>query len=189
MSKDFTPNLWEVCGRMSPSGGHTWNNIYASLALGLRVVTDRLLVLPCTGGGCSTIPGGKTIRSIRHFSHGCIIHSYSNSWDYFIYIHFLICPSRGVTQQIIKSVHRQPKCPLTFEPLIFSHHPLKDHSDNLSDSGSCCVVGDVVLGEVQAETQHDCLATTRGSGFCILSSEPKLSAFVVQVRRSMEREA
>lgn len=55
----FTPNLWEVCGDVSPSVGHTWNNIYASLALGLRVVTDRLLVLPCTGGGCSTIPGRK----------------------------------------------------------------------------------------------------------------------------------
>lgn len=47
-----------MCGRLSPLGGHTWNSIYASLALGLRVLTDRLLVFPCTGGGCSTMPGG-----------------------------------------------------------------------------------------------------------------------------------
>lgn len=63
-------------------------------------------------------------------------------------------------EQIIKPAQRRHKCSLTFEPLIFSHHPLKDHSNNLPDSGSRCVVGDVVLGEVQTETQHNCLVTT-----------------------------
>lgn len=44
---------------------------------------------------------------------------------------------------------------LTFEPLVFRHHPLKDHSHDLPDSGGRCVVGDVVFREVKSETQND----------------------------------
>lgn len=58
--------------------------------------------------------------------------------------------------------------PLTFETLILSHHPFKDHSDDLSDGGSGCIVGDVVLGEVQTETQHNGLG--RGQNIKVLCS-------------------
>lgn len=51
-------------------------------------------------------------------------------------------------------------CHLTFVALVLSHHPFKDHSHHLSDGGSRCVVGDVVLGEVQTKTQHNGLAQT-----------------------------
>lgn len=56
---------------------------------------------------------------------------------------------------------RLHKCPLTFKALIFSHHPFEDHSDDLSDCGSCRIVGDVVLSEVQTETQHNGLGGGR----------------------------
>lgn len=47
-----------LCRRLLPPDGHTWNSMYASFALGLRVLTDRLLVFPWTGGCCSTMPEG-----------------------------------------------------------------------------------------------------------------------------------
>lgn len=47
-----------LCRRLLSPGGHTWNSMYASFALGLRVLTDRLLVFPWTGGCCSTMPEG-----------------------------------------------------------------------------------------------------------------------------------
>lgn len=43
-------------GVLLPPGGLTWNSMYASLALGLRVLTDRRLVFPWTGGVFSTMP-------------------------------------------------------------------------------------------------------------------------------------
>lgn len=49
----------------------------------------------------------------------------------------------------------------TFESLVFGDHPLKDDGDDLSDGGGRRVVGDVVLGEVETEAQHDGLKTTR----------------------------
>lgn len=87
--------------------------------------------------------------------------------------------------QILKTSSEGAVCSLTFEALIFSHHPLKDHGDNLPDGGSCCVVGDVVLSEVQAETQHNCLVTTEGLCLCMPSGEPKFSddAFVIEVTK------
>lgn len=44
---------------------------------------------------------------------------------------------------------------LTFELLVLCDHPLEDHSDDLPHSGCRCVVGDVVLSEMEAETQDD----------------------------------
>lgn len=59
-----------LCRRLLPPDGHTWNSMYASFALGLRVLTDRLLVFPWTGGCCSTMPEGG-IRWNVHFRPIC----------------------------------------------------------------------------------------------------------------------
>lgn len=61
---------------------------------------------------------------------------------------------------VYQTAHLQSACPLTFAALVLGHHSLKDNSYHLSDSGSRCVVGDVVLGKVQTETKHNGLAQT-----------------------------
>lgn len=62
--------------------------------------------------------------------------------------------------RLSQTARLQSGCPLTFAALVLGHHPLKDHSYHLSDGGGRRVVGDVVLGEVQTETQHNGLAQT-----------------------------
>lgn len=109
--------------------------MYASFALGLSVLTERLLLFPWIGGDGSTVAAKRQANEVRNgsffslFVVGCeVIHS--NLWL------------------------------LTFTALVLGHHPLEDHSHHLSDGGGRCVVSDIVLGEVQPETKHDGLTRT-----------------------------
>lgn len=119
--------------------------MYASLALGLSIVTDRLLVFPWTGGGCSTLPVGVKATHLSLQSMDVTNKCINNQKP----------PMNHMYMTLNYKSTSGNKRPLTFEPLVLSHHPLKDHGDDLSYGGSGRVVGDVVLGEVKSEAQHN----------------------------------